>query len=757
MENLMKFKQLFNLFIALALAGTSFVSLPARPARAATLTVTNTNDSGAGSLRQAILDAVDGDTIDATSISGTITLTSQIIIGFKSITIQGPGSDQLTVSGNNAVGVFYIEGAGKTYSISGLTVANGRVVDNSGAGIKLNSGSLFLDDVNVINNATVKNTFDYNRGGGIYVHDGTSLTMSNGSVSGNTSQQNGGGIHVSFNAYISLDNVVIDNNSLEFYGSDGGGVSIRQGSTAILNRVTVTNNTAKFGGGGLSSDASLTITNSVFATNSVVSANDGSGGGLYIGNNNNTYIIENTTISGNSVFRTASANATGGGVSFVGPATFNLNNVTIANNTSQYDGGGMFKSSNAVVNINNSIIAGNAASNSTVKDCYGTINSQGYNLIQVTTGCTINGTTTGNVTGSAPDLAPLGNYGGPTLTHALLPTSPALDAADNATCETQDQRGITRPQDGDLNSSAICDIGAFEYAIFPTVTSITRASTSPTTAASVDFTVTFSEDVQNVDVNDFSLTKTGSIIGETVASVSGSGSAYTVSVNTGSGTGTLRLDVPDTATIQDANSNPLSGTPFTSGQSYTKVISVTYKSNPANDGWVLESTETSNTGGSMDSTATTFILGDNAADRQYRTILHFDTSSLPDNAVVTSLTLKIKQQGAVTGVSPFNFGSLYVDMRNPAFGNSILELADFNFAAKKIKSAVFNPNPVSGWFSARFNTGGRLYVNRTGVTQLRLYFSVDDNNNNIADFIRFFSGNASADSRPKLLIQYQLP
>jgi hypothetical protein len=217
------------------------------------------------------------------------------------------------------------------------------------------------------------------------------------------------------------------------------------------------------------------------------------------------------------------------------------------------------------------------------------------------------------------------------------------------------------------------------------------------------------------------------------------------------------LDVPVSAAIQDLNSNALGGLPFTSGESYTKVISVTYKSTPTNDGWILESSETSNTGGTMNSAATTLILGDDATDKQYRAILHFDTSSLPDTAVVTTMTLKIKQQGSVTGISPFTFGSLYVDMRNPAFGNSILELIDFNFAAKKVKSAVFNPNAVSGWFRARFNNGGKLYVNRTGVTQLRLYFSIDDNNNNVADFIRFYSGNASAGDRPKLLITYYVP
>jgi hypothetical protein len=291
----------------------------------------------------------------------------------------------------------------------------------------------------------------------------------------------------------------------------------------------------------------------------------------------------------------------------------------------------------------------------------------------------------------------------------------------------------------------------------PTVDSITRASASLTTAASVNYTVTFSEDVQNVDVSDFTLTKSSGISGESVSAVSGSGSTYTVTVNTGSGSGTLRLDVPVSATIQDLFNNSLGGLPFTSGESYTKVVSATYKSAAANDGWILESSETSNSGGTMNSAATTLTLGDDATDKQYRAILHFDTSALPDTAVVTNMTLKIKQQGAVTGVSPFAFGSLYIDMRNPAFGGSPLELTDFNFAAKKVKSAIFNPNAVENWFSARFNTGGNLYVNRTGTTQLRLYFSVDDNNNNIADFIRFYSGNASAGNRPKFLITYYVP
>ena len=92
---------------------------------AATITVMNTSDSGAGSLRQAIADANDGDTIDATGVSGTILLTSGELVVDKSVTILGPGPGNLTVDGNAASRVFRIKTPGHTVSIDGLTIANG--------------------------------------------------------------------------------------------------------------------------------------------------------------------------------------------------------------------------------------------------------------------------------------------------------------------------------------------------------------------------------------------------------------------------------------------------------------------------------------------------------------------------------------------------------------------------------------------------------------------------------------------------------
>jgi len=103
----------------------------------------------------------------------------------------------------------------------------------------------------------------------------------------------------------------------------------------------------------------------------------------------------------------------------------------------------------------------------------------------------------------------------------------------------------------------------------PTVSSLVRAGGNPTTATTVDYTVTFSEPVTGVDSSDFSLSDTGSIIGESIANVSGSGTTYTVTVDAGTGTGTLGLGIPFTATINDLAGNPLEGLPYTNGEVYT--------------------------------------------------------------------------------------------------------------------------------------------------------------------------------------------
>jgi hypothetical protein len=109
----------------------------------------------------------------------------------------------------------------------------------------------------------------------------------------------------------------------------------------------------------------------------------------------------------------------------------------------------------------------------------------------------------------------------------------------------------------------------------PTVVSSVRLNLNPTTAASVNFAVTFSEPVTGVDAADFTLATTGAVSGAVISGVSGSGATYTVTINTGSGSGTIRLDVADDDSIVDVAANPLGGSgasngAFTSGEVYTR-------------------------------------------------------------------------------------------------------------------------------------------------------------------------------------------
>ena len=556
------FKRIFHGFVLLAFVAGLLAVSPAQPARALTLTVTNTNDSGAGSLRHAIDNAVDGDVIDATGISGTIVLSSELVIN-DDITINGPGADTLTVSGNNSVRVFYINVVA-TVEINHLTVANGKVIDVSGGGI-YNDGSLTLNHVTVTGNQALESVSPYEHGGGIYSPG--SLTIHHGLISNNTATYSAGGIYADSTISLTITDTVIDSNQTLNDNGAGGGLRVDGTSTATLTRVTISNNSASDSGGGINSTSSLIITDSVVSNNSTFGSSAGGyGGGLTLSNSGNTFTLTNVTISGNSADNLS--NSAGAGGLFLTAGTLNLNNVTVTGNTSEGDAGGIFAHPLSTVNIGNSIISGNTSSSAVTEDCYATLTSKGYNLIQVISACTIGGDTTGNLTGVDPLLGALADNGGPTLTHALLAASPAIDAGDNSTCEGKDQRAIIRPQDGDGDLTDTCDMGAYEFALSPEVVSIVRANLDPTGLAFVDFTVTFSENVSDVDAADFSLVASG-VTGASITNVSGANDTYTVTVDTGIGNGALELDMPDTATVYDANLNEMTALPFTSGEVYT--------------------------------------------------------------------------------------------------------------------------------------------------------------------------------------------
>lgn len=187
----------------------------------------------------------------------------------------------------------------------------------------------------------------------------------------------------------------------------------------------------------------------------------------------------------------------------------------------------------------------------------------------------------------------------------------------------------------------------------------------------------------------------------------------------------------------------------------------TFISVAAEDGWVLESNETSNSGGSnnsTDSTTSAIRPGDNNQDRQYKGILSFDTSSIPDTATVQAVTLRVRR-GTVTGTSPFStHGSLSVDVRNGGFnGNVALESADFQAAATATAVCTFSNAAANGdWSECTFSAAGLAALNKTGKTQVRLQFVLDDNDDRGNDYLGYYSANnATAANHPQLLVTYQ--
>jgi hypothetical protein len=231
----------------------------------------------------------------------------------------------------------------------------------------------------------------------------------------------------------------------------------------------------------------------------------------------------------------------------------------------------------------------------------------------------------------------------------------------------------------------------------------------------------------------------------------------------------LRLDVVDDDSIRDSAGNPLGGTgtgngDFNTGEAYTIDRSITtlitagFKSAAAYDGWILESAENTNAGGTLDRNATTMSVGDDARDRQYRGILSFNTSSLPDQAVIVAVQVKVKRQGII-GTDPFGtHGPLLMEIRTGSFSNNVaLQRGDFSDAATTGSvREQFNALTYS-WYAAQLSEANLRLVSKTGSTQFRLLFNKDDNDDQNADATRFFSGNSNSANVPELIVVYYVP
>jgi hypothetical protein len=225
-----------------------------------TITVTNTNDGGPGSLRSAILNAPSGATINfAANLDGqTIGLTSGELALRKNLTITGPGADRLAVSGNNTSRVFDIQSA--TVAISGLSITGGYAGLSAGGGILITStGSLVLDSDTISGNSTSGN------GGGVSNNPLGTLTVMNSTFSGNRASQ-GGALDNPGTA--SLTNSTIDGNTANGFGSSsqvGAGGGINNTGTLTIANDTIAGNAANGRmsgvGGGVGNSGTLTLAN----------------------------------------------------------------------------------------------------------------------------------------------------------------------------------------------------------------------------------------------------------------------------------------------------------------------------------------------------------------------------------------------------------------------------------------------------------------------------------------------------------------
>jgi uncharacterized delta-60 repeat protein len=196
---------------------------------------------------------------------------------------------------------------------------------------------------------------------------------------------------------------------------------------------------------------------------------------------------------------------------------------------------------------------------------------------------------------------------------------------------------------------------------------------------------------------------------------------------------------------------------YDTGTSNTTQTTLTFNSAGAYDGWILESGENTNKGGTLDKKSNLIYVGDDAKDRQYRGILSFNTDSIPDNATVTAGQVKIKRQSYVGTIPLKTHGAFQLEIRNGSFNNDVaLTLEDFSaLASTGSTQDVFSGLDTNAIHTATLSNTNLGLINKSGVTQFRISFSKDDNDDLDADYLKLFSGETTSPAdQPQLIVTY---
>ncbi len=420
--------------------------------------------------------------------NGGLDINTDLVINGSNVTIKGDGSHRIIT----------LDERGTNITLNDLILSGGKAIfpDQDG-------GAIMVDP-------------PFEPGGNLYRK--VDLELNGCVVTGNTSDRNGGGLSITVGD-LSINNTRVEGN---YAASQGGGVfQVGGGSRLNINNSTITNNTAGLGGGINKNSGSATINSSVISSNiafdegggmilearfseiinTKISSNSatGKGGGIffdrYLNSDFGTTALLNSTLSANEA-------VSGGGISIYGGHSVSLVGSTVSNNSTGAAGGGFWVQDSAL-QLANSTVSGNSAINrgggifsigSTVKLRNSTLsdnvapNSGGIESI-VNGSLTVINSIIANSTGAdctsdqafpiffsiiedgscstsalsvSPMLGPLKDNGGQTKTHALLPSSPAIDAGFDTSCSQEpvddlDQRGRPRP------NGQHCDMGSYEY------------------------------------------------------------------------------------------------------------------------------------------------------------------------------------------------------------------------------------------------------------------------------------------------------
>jgi CSLREA domain-containing protein len=337
------------------------------------------------------------------------------------VVITGDGPENTVITGSGQRTVISV-GVQITVEFVGVTVTGGsQRIGFAASGVESCGSTLNLTRVVVRNNANGPAIRS------VTANDVTgSVTLRNSAVRDNAS------LGIDSDSRLTLIDSSVTGNT----GYLGGGISARRAIS--LTRTLISGNTAAIEGGGIDSAGNLTVIDSAITGNRAMRY---SGGGI----KGDGVTLVNSTVSGNI------ADPNGGGIE---AWTLTLTHATITGDQAR-DGAGISIGANLI--ITNSIIASNIDGGNC--DRFLRVNRNRVtdrNSISSDDTCPLSGPGSRNDTD--PQLGPLQDNGGPTPTHALLPGSPAIDAADPTKCPPTDQRGISRPQ------GAACDIGAFEAA-----------------------------------------------------------------------------------------------------------------------------------------------------------------------------------------------------------------------------------------------------------------------------------------------------